>query len=336
MNVIDDLPIEILRKIFRHCVVEDIENRESFVSRFRFSNASTDINGFPIASTKVQTRDIRDWTSQEPWTLARVSRAWKLIALSLPELWAQVTIHPNEDDTYGDNPLLIELINEQINPAGTHPLSVFIVVIHVDLAQSPWLPVIHKLFQRSAQFLALTLIFDSEATSEIPSFSNLSFSFPQLKHLCLLNSEPSPFRFSDTPQLKTIDICGVMPSFVPDLPLFQIEEFVSVFPFASTTLPVLDHLTSMKECTIACLYEPDEIPTQVRTLQNLTSLSLYAQIYEVHAELIQPSPETDPIAQFLRYLTLHALNSLELIGPINVDVLVSFQDRSSCPLKNLA
>ncbi|KAJ7592075.1 hypothetical protein C8J56DRAFT_886800 [Mycena floridula] len=227
--------------------------------------------------------------------------------------------YSNEDDPFSDNPVLIELIDKLIDRADTHPLSVSIAVY----------------MRMSRKFVGLALILLYTETLAIPSFRNLSLSFPELKHLWLVISraESSPFSFSDTPKLKTIDICGVMPPFVFELPLSRIEEFVSVFPSLSPTLPVLDGLTSMKECTIACIYEPNEIPIAIRTLRSVTSLSLYAQI---HAGLIQPSPETDPIAQFLHYLTLPALSFLELIGSINVDVLVSFQDRSSCPLKNLA
>ncbi|KAK0448491.1 hypothetical protein EV421DRAFT_1900208 [Armillaria borealis] len=161
------LPTEILLRIFRSTIE------------------------FPISRSITMWNDHWDFhpTENTPWSIERVCKLWRTVALSFPELWSSINIIIN-DDSFGDDSYdntYIRRLVIQLHRSKNYPLELSVWNDDGYSHFTKFPPALTAiLYSFSTRVECLHLYLTSEMFCALPS---LHLSFPSLKSLCLFPTD---------------------------------------------------------------------------------------------------------------------------------------------------
>ncbi|KAK0459218.1 uncharacterized protein EV420DRAFT_1747577 [Desarmillaria tabescens] len=253
LSAVRRLPPEILFQIFR----ETIE--------------------FPMKRTQTD-RDTFWWDFNPApyslWTIELVSRRWRTVALTFPELWSHVNIYITDDDFSEGEYGFIRRLGLQLARSQQSLLS--LSICDGDNSNYEKLPSSLELllFSISNRLHELHLSMTAEMLSAIPS---LQLPLPSLESLSILCT--NAVSISDYSYLKLV--CNAPK--LRDLALIDVER-----PAMSFELP----WAQITRCSISCAYDKNEDPGPdpsrflevLKLMTNLTSCDLVCEACSVEFE----------------------------------------------------
>ncbi|KAJ7368751.1 hypothetical protein DFH08DRAFT_32633 [Mycena albidolilacea] len=311
------LPPEIISKIFLHCLPA---KRES-----------------DVANPK-----------EAPLLLTQVSRAWRDIAISTPELWSAFDVEIGWPE-----PNLLDMGETWLKRARERPLSVKLAscgllsdIDHIDRF-------VTTLWGRSRGIRALDLrvsvedfdVIDTPVSHDFGILQKLSFHLQQGLGGSAIDREPLAL-FRNAPVLSEVLISEVPPSLIT-LPWHQLTKFTGEIYTIAECLEALRLMPNLIHCTFAAFDSSPSSPTIPRSFSfsnaavTQNDLKLFTHPTVQHLELFGATSDSALRANsacILAFLTLPALETLEIRGVEDYDkvVLDSFLSRSAPPLRKLS
>ncbi|KAK0207236.1 hypothetical protein IW262DRAFT_1421072 [Armillaria fumosa] len=195
------------------------------------------------------------------WSLQCVSKQWRMVAMSSPQLWSYINIVLTDDNF--DDPSYARRLGEQCSRARNYPLSVSIADEDIDAIDFPEY-IADILFTISRDIRDLHLNLCSATFVEI---DRLRLSWPSLERLSLHCLETVDFveelhLLHTSPKLRILKVFDVdKPSSYFILPWHQIVVYESdqthrsdfcVGPSSRHHLKVLRELTHLEKYTLCC------------------------------------------------------------------------------------
>ncbi|KAK0240984.1 hypothetical protein EDD85DRAFT_386222 [Armillaria nabsnona] len=307
---------------------------------------------FPVRRTQSPDSDnLWDFhpTDNPMWSLECVSKQWRMVAMSFPQLWSYINIILTEDNF--EDLSYARRLGEQCNRARNYPLSVSMADEDIEpIDFPPHLAGI--LFTISRDIRELHLFLCSATFIEI---DRLQLSFPSLERLLLHSLETDEFDeglhlLRTSPKLRTLKVFDVdKPSSYFILPWHQIVAYksnhthTSSFRMGPTSyhhLKVLRELTQLEEYTLCC--QDSSIEGHLNdevfplTCTNIRSMKIFSHIR--HSE--EESDSDTALKQILVRLALPSLASLKVDclsreAPGTFTAIRELIVKSQCPITTL-
>ncbi|KAL0578519.1 hypothetical protein V5O48_003462 [Marasmius crinis-equi] len=306
LNPVRRFPTEILAHIFMLCVDEEVKP--------------------PYRSL---------WPGQPPWVLSQVCRKWRMIALSLPQLWSTIGVDwitSSDEERDSDLPKVERLLSLSLQRARDKPLS-------ISWSQTrSHNKLIHMLLTRSYQWQDVKLTCSVEGLEELSPHVGM---FPNLTSLHLhtdvdnwvdVDSEDQMFFiFQDAPSLRRFTLSGdpmawwLLPKFVPweQILHFTITDVAALDDHDDDLLEFLLLMENVRVCSI-------ELHDWILPTNDF-------QLSHLHTLTIEPRAGAES-ASFLNRLTLPALKALHIKDDFcatDAEEVLSLVDRSFCQLEEL-
>ncbi|KAJ7588099.1 hypothetical protein C8J56DRAFT_860794 [Mycena floridula] len=269
-------------------------------------------------------------SSKCPWTISRVSRRWRNVAIGLASLWSFIRIEIPEGFDFASArakrwPLLLE---QQLIRSGCNSMDVSMFSqCEIPRNHSLWT----VLFPTSHQWKSLTLYVPLNTFQQFAEDLKGSLGILEFMDIGFTAVEPmtvatSTITFGAMPQLTTLTTFPEHLSFI-DLPFDQILHYDSDTPGSppAAALDALERLTQLQTCTIRCDEGVDH-PVRPRMihLPDLQSLQ------------IKDEPNETSIAEVLENLKLPSLQNLILnTSFLDLECLAGLVELSSCRLQHL-
>ncbi|SJL15145.1 uncharacterized protein ARMOST_18630 [Armillaria ostoyae] len=317
------LPVEILFQIFLHTIE------------------------FPVRCTQGSDSDVL-WdfhpTDNPVWSLECVSKQWRMVAMSSPQLWSYINIILTEDNF--EDQSYARRLGEQCSRARNYPLSVSIADEDIEPIDFP-AHLAGILFTISRDIRELHLFLCSATFIEI---DRLQLSLPSLERLSLHSLETDEFDeglhlLRTSPKLRFLKVFDVdKPSSYFVLPWHQIVAYksnhthTSSFRMGPTSyhhLKVLRELTQLEEYTLCCQdptieeqFNDEAFPL---TCTNIRSMKIFSHIR--HSE----GNSDTALKQILVRLALPSLASLKVDclsreAPGTFTAIRELIAKSQCPI----
>ncbi|SJL15144.1 uncharacterized protein ARMOST_18629 [Armillaria ostoyae] len=309
-------PVEILAKIFHHTIK------------------------FPIHRSRNVSSHDDEWDSHFTgnliWTIEAVSKQWRMVAMSFPELWSYINIVLT--DLEEERSLIYRKhLSEQCNRSRNHPLLVSIAdgnEYRATKFPAQWLAKYLSIISPYIKELGLFL-----HSSTFRRIKRLRLSLPSLEKVSLLFLGTNTFDhneklllFPSAPRLQTLEVIGIDDTigyFV--LPWQQITTYESyhsstdsfnVGPTSLHRLETLGELTHLENCTLTCEHNAGDLEKS----NGGGSISLDMRTWAT------------PLKQILSRITLPELTSLRLdcMSREQADTFTSIRGlitiKSHCPI----
>ncbi|KAK0226472.1 hypothetical protein IW262DRAFT_769351 [Armillaria fumosa] len=232
---------------------------------------------FPIKVTQSD-RDVFWWdftpVQCSLWTIELVSRRWRTVSLTFPELWSHVNIMITKEGFAEGEYSLIRRLGFQL--ARSQQSSLSLCICDSDYPNHTKLPSSLEmlLFSASARLRELHLCMKAEMFSNIPS---LKLPLPSLEIVFILCTDA--LRINDYSDLQLV--CNAPK--LRDLTFIDVEDPAESFTFT---------WAQITRCNISCAYGRGESPgpdhsrflNVLRLMPNLTSCDLVCEAYTAELE----------------------------------------------------
>ncbi|KAG7090473.1 hypothetical protein E1B28_009587 [Marasmius oreades] len=328
------LPDEVLAYVFRICVDMDVEELQRKDSAY--------CQRYPGSLD----------TRKAPWVLGQICRKWRLLALSLPQLWTVFDLDWRYDDLLWEyHQSLDVLLSIQLQRSRDQPLTVTYCGLRPSSSNTPRSSngrLLLTLCSRSFQWSKATIRADAESLQELSHYKGM---FPYLTDLHVHFLYPGRIgwararvnksvfdTFFDTPKLRRLTITGYIEG-LSDLsvrfPWAQITHYAvhndtQWFADLEDHFSALSQMKNLEYCSLETSIPSDGIliPSKSPALSHLHTLVLSHRHIEIEESAIDP---------LLDWLTLPSLRTLRLTcGLDSPSSLLSFIQRSQCTIEQLA
>ncbi|KAK0462340.1 uncharacterized protein EV420DRAFT_1182020 [Desarmillaria tabescens] len=275
---------------------------------------------FPIRRTQDLYTDLEHPPDNPMFSIACVSKQWKMVAMSSPKLWSYVNIVLT-DENFEDQSYARRL-GEQCSYSRNHPLFVCIADDSVNNFPDQLAGILFTI-SRDIQELHLFL-----RSSTFIEFDQLRLSLPSLERLSLVALDTDLFDdeeklqfFPTSSKLRTLEIVDINePSGYFVVPWNQINTYKSSHshmdsdfnwgPTSYQHLKVLRELTQLEKCTLRCEDNIAEVEFGDEVFP-LTCANLRSMKISSSARVSESSSDT-ALKQILVRLILPALTSLKV------------------------
>lgn len=318
------LPHEILSEIFMASIEATVAEKS---------------DGGGTVPTMADIKSSLDVLADPRWSIIRVSRRWRAVALGFPRLWSIISL---KLQTICDFDRLKQAqLQFLLQYSGRTPLVVTLAISTplTGVHRKHWLRdgrlLVTLLTAESARWKLLTLLSDPSELESQFLLATLEGNLPNLEKLSILHDK-LPFSrvnlsfFKSCPKLTAFS-CRSVTSHI-ELPWSQITNFfrcvnnhVDRFS-ASEALDILHLMPNLRRCALlqcnSSRNHPSTTPLRYVTLKDLVYLDLRTY--------------GEAGTQFVNSLHTPALRTLKVRGDLTIDTLLDFQSRCSFSLGTLA
>ncbi|KAJ7726391.1 hypothetical protein B0H16DRAFT_1894815 [Mycena metata] len=227
-----------------------------------------------------------DLLEQSPWTLGRICRRWRAVALASPAIWSTIIIHGE----YDAEPCSLPMLETQLIRSGTYPLEIFFDCERRRYDRTADMT-LEALAKHTARWKTFYIV-----QTQLDRMPSVRGRVPLLEKVGVWESEegqagtddgfshpPQIAHFAIAPRLRSVEVVMCYPGF--EWPWSQLTRYESRDPWEAH-ITALHRLKNLESCSLIIAngdYGDDEVPPypsdRVLQLAKLRQLELSTERY---------------------------------------------------------
>ncbi|KAL0576621.1 hypothetical protein V5O48_005351 [Marasmius crinis-equi] len=289
-----------------------------------------------------------------PWTLGKVCRAWRSVALSLPKFWTNFDLKTSCPGGHQVYLGVTEMLVVQLERCKGQPIYLRFQDLQYELDYSIGQKIVRSILTPRTRVASLSLSSNSDSHAICHLNDLPARTFPDIEEINLDIGDERVLQIGYSlkpldaslifPKLRSLNIWGRNDTPVQGLqiPWSQIIRFTSrdsKGSYASNYSHYLNlpRLENLQMCWLDCVIIDSEYSVKHTLDQPLVLPCLHTLILSSRAPIVYDGNATPGIAQMLESLSLPALRSLKFWDSFRTtsQSLIRFIHRSGCSLREL-